>query len=130
MLVYKQTVLPLTQYVSFVICLTNMHELDKRQVLQHRASRICYDIQNPKDIGISQLHEMLKKYMLYKRRMVQLLGIIYDARANLLYQINLNRNTRRVDNYMFEIKRANLALYSKSPYYIGYSSWNNLPKYV
>ena len=42
LLVYKQTVLPLTEYVSFVMCLNTNREVDKLQKLQNRALRMCF----------------------------------------------------------------------------------------
>ena len=74
-LVYKQTVLPLTEYVSFVMCLNNKHDVDKLQKLQNRALRMCCNIQTPRDIRVLRLHDMAKIDMLYKRRMLQLLSI-------------------------------------------------------
>ena len=39
-LVYKQTILPLTEYVSFVMYLNNKNDVDKFQKLQNRALRM------------------------------------------------------------------------------------------
>ena len=109
-LVYKQTVLPLSEYVSFIMCLNNKHDIDKLQVLQNRALRMCFNIQNPRDISIQRLHEMAKVDMLYNRRMLQLLSIVYDLRSKSLYQHHHARNVRSADKYTFEIKRANIEL--------------------
>ena len=125
---YKQTVLPLSKYVSFIMCLNNKQDIDKLQVLQNRALRMCFNIQNPRDISIQRLHEMAKVDMLYKRRMLQLLSIIYDIRSKSLYQHHHARNVRWADTYAFEIKRANIELYIKSPFYVGCTFWNDLPK--
>ena len=56
LLVYKQTVLPLSEYVSFMMYLNTKHDVDKLQRLQNRALRMIYDIQNPRDISIDELH--------------------------------------------------------------------------
>ena len=82
-LIYKQTVLPLTEYVSYVMSLNNKHDVDKLQKLQNRALRMCYNIQDPRDVTIIRLHEMACIDMLYKRRMMQLLAIFYDHRLKL-----------------------------------------------
>ena len=63
---------------SFIMCLNNKHEIDKLQVLQNRALRMYFNIQNPRDINIQHLHELANVDILYKRRMPQLLSIIYD----------------------------------------------------
>ena len=127
-LVYKQTILPLSEYVSFVMSLNNMHDVDKLQKLQNRALRMCYNIQNPRDITINRLHEMAGIDMLYKRRMLQLLVILYENRLNYLPDVEILHNTRQAAKDNFEIKRANTVLYSKSPFCIGGRFWNDLPK--
>ena len=129
-LVYKQTVLPLTNYVSFVMTLNNKHDVEKLQKLQNRALRMCYNVQNPKDVRVSMLHEMANVDMLSKRRMLQLMSIFYDNRQQLLHERTVARNTRLADRYIFEIERANLELYSKSPYNIGGKLWNELPRHT
>ena len=92
-LVYKQTILPLSEYVSFVMSLNNKHEIDKLQKLQNRALQMCYDIQNPQDIRIADIHEMARVEMLYKRRMLELLCMIYDARSSSLHESERNQHT-------------------------------------
>ena len=42
----------------------------------------------------------------------------------------VTRHTRRADRYTFDIKRVNLEIYSRSPYYLGGKLWNSLPKAV
>ena len=80
---------------------------------------MCYNIYNPRVISIGRLHEMAKIDLLYERRMLQLLGIMYDNRID--YQTNrvATYNTRQTEKNYFDIKRANVELYSKSPYCIG-----------
>ena len=129
-LIYKQTVLPLTEYVSFVICLNNNQEVEKLQKLQNRALRMCYNIQNPKEITICRLHEMAGIDMLCKRRMVQLLCIIYDHNSEYLPERVVWHNTRLAHKKTFELMRVNTRVYSKSPFYIGAKLWNDLPKHM
>ena len=129
-LVYKQTVLPLTEYVSFVMCLNNKHDTDKLQKLQNRALRMCYNIQNPRDISIKRLHDMANVDMLCKRRMLQLLGILYENIPKYKTHRPTTHHTRLADKHNVEICRTNTDIYSKSPYYIGGTFWNGLPKYV
>ena len=129
-LVYKQTILPLTEYVSFVLSLNNKHEVEKLQKLQNRALRICYNVQNPTDVSTVRLHEMANVNMLHKRRMLQLMSIIYEKRLLSLNEKPIVRHTRRADKYTFDIKRVNLEIYGRSPYYIGGKLWNSLPKEV
>ena len=66
--------------------------------------------------------------MLDKRRMSQLLIILYENRLQLPGNVNMLHNTRQAIKSNFDIKRANTELYSKSPFCIGGKFWNNLPK--
>ena len=127
-LVYKQTVLPLTEYVSYVLSLNTKNDVEKLQKLQNRALRMCYAIQNPRAITVAQLHEMANVEMLYKRRMKQLLCIIYDI--VLKTPRHVARNTRLATKRNIDIDRANTQLFAKSPYFVGGQTWNKLPKAV
>ena len=57
-LVYKQTILPLVEYVSFMLHLNNKHDADKLQKLQNRCLRMCFDVINTRDVTVQRLHEM------------------------------------------------------------------------
>ena len=129
-LVYKQTVLLLTEYVSFVLCLNTKNEVDKLQKLQNRALRMCYNIYNPRDISIAQLHTMANVYMLYKRRMLQLLCLFMISHQGQskteLYYIILNWQTKTILNL-------NLPMLNYIPNHLtvsGVKFWNDLPKEI
>ena len=55
-LVYKQTILPLVEYVSFMLLLNRNLETSKLQKLQNRSLRLCFNINDPRDITVLQLH--------------------------------------------------------------------------
>ena len=127
-LVYKQTVLPLTEYVSFVLCLNNKNDVDKLQILQNRALRLCFNVQNPRDVSVAQLHLRAKVDMLNKRRMTQLLCIFYDNITTFKPVRNMVHNTRLAEKHNIDICRANTQLYTKSPFNVGGHIWNQLPR--
>ena len=54
-LVYKQTIMPLVEYVIFTLNLNTLHECEKQR-MQNKALRMCYNIHDPRDIGILNLH--------------------------------------------------------------------------
>ena len=91
---------------------------------------MCYNIQNSRDITICRLHEMANIDMLYKRRLMQLLSIIYDLKLEYLTERPACHNTRLAKKRTFEIMRSNTGIYSKSPFCIGGKIWNDLPKHV
>ena len=55
-LIYKQTILPLVEYVSFMLYLNSNQEVDKLQKLQNRCLRMCLNINNPRDMSVNMLH--------------------------------------------------------------------------
>ena len=110
--------------------LNNKQDVEKLQKLQNRALRLCYNVYNPRDMNVARLHELASVDMLQKRRMLQLMNMMYENRVNMNYERAVTRNTRQTDKYTFETNIVNLELYSKSPYYIGSKIWNNLPRHV
>ena len=97
-LVYKQTVLPLIEYVSFILTLLSIGKLQK---LQNRALRLCYNIPNRRDITVLRLHELANVDLLHKRRMLQLMSMMYDLKIQTMYEKNATRVTRQADKYIF-----------------------------
>ena len=55
-LVYKQTILPLVEYVSYMLCLNPRLEVDKLQNLQNCCLRMCLNINNPREMSVAMLH--------------------------------------------------------------------------
>ena len=126
-LIYKQTVLPLVEYVSFMMCFNNKHEIDKLQRLQNRSLRLCYNINNPVDISTTLLHENARLDKLSIRRNMALMCIMFDLRQNNMYKKKGIRMTRANDGYIFDVSIPRIGIYAKSPYYSGANMWNKLP---
>ena len=59
------------------------------------------------------LHVMSNVDTLYKRIMLQLLCLMYDSK--LMHERVRTQITRTTNKYLFELKRVNLDLYSRSP---------------
>ena len=125
-LLYKQTVLPLVEYVSFMLCLSNKHETDKLQRLQNRCLRMCYNVNVPTDVGTAQLHNNARLDKLCVRRDIALLSIMFDLRWNNMYEKKVIRATRANQGYIFDLNVPHTGLYANSPYYVGGNMWNKL----
>ena len=67
-------------YVSFMLHLNNKHDVDKLQKLQNRCLRMCFDVINPRDVTVQRFHEMAHINMLYTRRDIQLLNIMFNLK--------------------------------------------------
>ena len=129
-LVYKQTVLPFAEYAGFLLFLNRKLDYEKLQKLQNRALRFCYDILNPRDIKIVELHQQSNLSMLLERRELQLLGLMYDIR-NVDEFIDIPIvYTRQADKIVFKTDIVHYDIYKRSPYYIGSQLWSNLPKEI
>ena len=126
-LVYKQTILPFVEYVSFMLCLNNKHEIDKLQRVQNKCLRICYNINTPTDIGTVQLHENARTDHFCIHRDLSLMNIMFQLRVNNMYEKEKPRATRAYQGYIFDLKVPNMVIYAKSPYYIGTNKWYSLP---
>ena len=125
-LVYKQTVLPMVEYISYLLYINRKHDVDKLQKLQNRALRLCFDIIDPMSVSVCQLHTQAQIGMLEPRRDVQLLGLLYDMRSDTRYLRDTIINTRLADRIVFSVDRVNYEIYRRSPYYVGHKLWNNL----
>ena len=126
-LVYKQTIMPLVEYVSFMLYLNNVKETEKLQKLQNRCLRMCLNINNPRDMSVLRLHETSRVNFLDIRRYSQLLNIMFMLKCNNVSQKVSVRNTRNADRYIFNTDIVHKEVYARSPYYKGVTLWNNLP---
>ena len=70
--VFKQTILPLVEYVSYTLLLNHKIDIEKFQKLQNHALRLCYNIYNPRDVAVSRLHADAKIL-----KLIQTIPILY-----------------------------------------------------
>ena len=118
--------MPLAEYAGFLLNLNRKHDTEKLQKLQNRALRLCYNIQNPRDFSVMDLHSRANLDLLYMRQERQLLGLMYDISKNLSYILPPRANTRQADKLMFVTEIVNYDIYQNSPYYVGTRLWNKL----
>ena len=100
-LVYKQTIMPLAEYAGFMFNLNRKQDIDKLQKLQNRLLRLCFNIHNPRDLSVTELHIRANIDTLNIRRELQLLGLMYDVSSNLSYILAPRANTRQADGTAF-----------------------------
>ena len=125
--VYKQAILPLVEYVSYLMSLNRKHDIEKLQKLQNKALRLCYGIADPRTISVSALHTQSNLCNLSQRREHQLLCIMYDVTRKHPELIKPNQvNTRQADKIILSTKVATCSVYARSPYVTGSNLWNNL----
>ena len=126
-LVYKQTILPLVEYVNFMLFLNRNIDTSKLQRLQNRALHLCYNINNPRDISVLDLHKTAKLLTLQSRREMHLLNILFDIRGDERYLKVPTVETRQSVKVSFITEVVHMDVYKNSPYYVGSGLWDGLP---
>ena len=114
-LIYKQTMLPLVEYVSFMLCLNTARDVEKLQKLQNRCLRLCLDINRPIDMSVERLHDIARVDTLDVRRDIHLLNIMFLLKRNKSFCKESKRITRAADRYIFETRIVHMEVYAKSP---------------
>ena len=76
---YKQTILPLVEYVNYMLFFNRNFDVDKLQKLQNRCLRMCFDIINPRNVSVKRLHAMANICPLDIRKNIQLLNIMFKS---------------------------------------------------
>ena len=125
---FPKYVLPLVEYANFLLYLNRNLDRDKLQRLQNRTLRLCFNIHDPRNITIQELHNNAKFLQLSDRRELQLLNIMYDLRMHDLYikKKKAAVHTHQAEKICFNIQKVQYDIYKRLPYYIGVGLWNNL----
>ena len=90
-------------------------DLVKLQRLQNRPLRMCFDVRNPVDISIKDLHINARVSLLNERRDLNLLCIMYDLKQLHLYERISDCETRQGDKYIFQTYKALMGIYMRVP---------------
>ena len=126
-LVYKQAILPLVEYVSYLMFLNRKHDIEKLQKLQNKALRVCHGIVDPRTISVSALHIQSDLLTLSQRREQQLLNLMYDiTRDNPEFIKHSGVRTRQADKIILASDIVHCSVYARSPYIAGCTLWNGL----
>ena len=110
-----------------MLYLNNAQEVGKLQKLQNRCLRMCFDINNPRDMSVARLHDSARLNLLETRQETHLLNIMFMLKCNNKFRKQGLRVTRNADRYVFNTEIVHMDVYAKSPYYRGVALWNNLP---
>ena len=119
--------MPFAEYAGFLLYLNRKHDTEKLQKLQNKALRICYDIRNPRDISITELHSRSRLATLLDRRKLQLLSLMYDISDNEDYIQIPCVHTWQAERIVFSTDIVQYDIHKWSPYYVGCNLWNTIP---
>ena len=115
------------------IFLSSIHEahLNDLQTLQNNAIRCCYQISDPRDEHILDLHVRANMKLVYTRRQKQILTCLWrniqKGIVKIKEPVRQNRSAMAPTIYL-PIPRT--TLFKKSVFYLGATSWNALPRNV
>ena len=126
-IIYKQTILPLFDYVNFMLVSCNKSDRHDLQVIQNDALRTCFNVRRRDRLSVLKMHVKAKLLSLTQRRNIQLLGLMYEHSKNPANLRVYIRNTREADRNVFHVERYQNLKYKNSPYFVGCELWNNLP---
>ena len=129
--IYKTCILPILDYVDFLVDSGNLYKKDKFNSIQKRCLRI---FDNGQSCGATS-DELMRPYRhieLVNRRSQHLLALMYrhaQTESNLdNYRSEINlRNNRKVK---FKIPKNSLTKVKKSPFYQGVKLWNKIGRDV
>ena len=102
-------------------------DVAKLQKLQNRCLRMCFNVYNPCDVSVRNLHNNAKLFPLSDRREIQILNIIYDLKNDERYLRVHTRHTRQAMKIVFKTNIAQSEIYKRSLFFVGNALWNNLP---
>ena len=125
--IYKQMILPIFDYVNFLLVACNKSDRHELQVIQNDALRTCFNVRRRDRLSVSNMHIKANLLSLTQRRCVQLLGLMYNHSKNPEHLRVYIRNTREADHIVFRVERYENMKYKNSPYYVGSELWSDLP---
>ena len=125
--IYKQTILPVFDYVNFLLVSCNKSDQHDLQIIQNDALRTCYNVRRRDKMSIVNMHAKAKLLSLQQRRNIQLLGLMYTHKSNPANLRTFTRNTRGADRDTFHVERFQNCKYRNSPYFIGAELWKSIP---
>ena len=102
--------------------------IDDLQIIQNHALRAVLNIQDPLDLNIVEMHDLVHVKMLRHRMLIQLLMCMRNAFINQSLSI-ICRDvvTRGNDGATFDLPVPRLKSLRKCPFYLGTLIWNQLP---
>ena len=119
LLVYKQTILPILEYIDALLYIIPKYKHEKLQRQQNSILRKCLDIVHAIDISVEDLHREAHLLNLNTRREIHLMNLMYKYQ-NIKEWTNIPaKNTRRADGITFKTEQPLLNVYGNSPYYLG-----------
>ena len=79
---YKQTILPVVDYVGVMLVACHQSDRHDLQVIQNDAIRTCYNVRRRDRLSVKNMHAKAKLLSLGQRRQIQLLVLLFMHKDN------------------------------------------------
>ena len=122
--IYKTMILPVMEYGDIAYDNSDQKLLEKLQILQNRALRICLNRQG--HIPVILLHRECKLAKLEARRIAHVRMFMYKQKGNEMIVNNMEIHTRAHDALLFTTILPRNEKYKRNIYYNGALKWNEL----
>ena len=129
LLIYKQTILPILDYVSVLTNSSTRRKIDKLQPLQNRAIRIVKRINGyMSTAAITEYHTQLHLKLLNERRKMFMLILMYKLSKikDNVNEIRHDRQLRTSPKVKMKILFTDKERVLRSPYYKCNTLWDSL----
>ena len=124
--VYKQMILPIIDYVGFMLISCRKEDRNDFQILQNDILRICNMSRLSDRVSIPYLHAKCKILSLEQRRRKQLLRLMFNLSKDKEFLKVPNRVTRGAGRVTFKDPAKIFPSYECSPFYVGTKLWDEL----
>ena len=125
--VVKSMILSLIDYGNIFLTGCTLGDQSDLQKLQNKVLRCCLKIQDPLDINVLEMHDLVDVSLVDHRRTLQLLIIILKNMSGKLPLLEHERLTRHNDGQKIKLIIPRNEHVRHSPYYTGCKIWNSLP---
>ena len=122
--IYKTMILPVMEYGDVAYDNSDAKLLDKLQIIQNRALRIC--LNRNEDVPVILLHRNCNIAKLAVRRIAHLRMFMFKQKHNEMIVNRRDVYTRAHDALLFTTKRPDNEKYKRNIYYKGAVRWNEL----
>ena len=125
-LIYKQTILPITDYAGFLLLSCGVSERSDLQKAQNDILRICCKVTLHEHVSIKELHKRCKIISIEQHMQKQLLWLMYIDSRNVDNRKINQRDLRSGNKFIFKVDTKIGTKYQNSPFYKGTILWNDL----
>ena len=128
--VARSMILSLIDYGNIFLSGCTQEDKSDLQILQNKVLRCCLNIEDPMDINVLEMHDLLDLSLVDQRRTMQLLTLLNNISVNKMPLVEHERHRRHNDGLKIKLPIPKNEHVRQAPYYTGCKLGNNLPFHV